>query len=148
MNQRDDKVTERRTLVAVRRLAGEHNQRDIARALGVSQPTIHRDFIAIDEEWRKEWADSTEKWKTVQAERIEALLKAIWANATRVDGKAQNFYIDRAIALLDRQAKLLGLDAPTKINIIDDIRRRAIEAGLDPDAAVEEANRILAGVQA
>ncbi len=145
MNQHEEKVTERRTKVAALRLAGEHNQYRIAVALGVSQPTIHRDFVAIDADWRKEWADSAEKWKTVQAERIESLLKSIWANATRVDGKGQTFYIDRAIALLDRQAKLLGLDAPTKINIIDDIRRRALEAGLDPDAAVEEASRIIAG---
>lgn len=44
---------------------------------------------------------------------------------------------------IDRRIKLLGLDAPVKVDITDRIRERAIAAGLDPDRAVAAAERIL-----
>ena len=45
---------------------------------------------------------------------------------------------------IDRRCKLLGLDAPSKIDIEVRLRKIAEENGLDPDAAVKEAMQILA----
>lgn len=45
---------------------------------------------------------------------------------------------------IERRCKLLGLDAPEKVDITLKIRERAIAEGLDPDRAVAAAERILA----
>jgi hypothetical protein len=49
--------------------------------------------------------------------------------------------IDRALKIEARRAKLLGLDAPEKVDIEWRIRLMARSLGLDEDAAVAEAER-------
>jgi hypothetical protein len=48
---------------------------------------------------------------------------------------------------IDRRIKLLGLDAPLKIDIEQRIRAIAITFGLDPDAAVQEAMAVIKEVR-
>ena len=45
--------------------------------------------------------------------------------------------------IMDRRAKLLGLDAPQKVDHEHRIRMLAEANGFDPDEAVEEARRVL-----
>lgn len=122
------------------RLAGETQQTKIARELGVDASTISRDFAVLDEQWRMvENPKTIGLIKATQNERIEALIAALWPEA--IAGKLLT--VDRVIALLDRQAKLLGLDAPTRINLVDTLRRRALDDGLDPEAIVRAAEELL-----
>jgi hypothetical protein len=112
----------------------------------VSQPTISRDFAAIDQQWReKANPDDIAVVKGKDAEMVEELIKAIWLQAVDPDNKSQTFYIDRVIALLERRAKLLGLDAPLRIDraLTEYAKELARDNGWDEHEAVAEAQRLL-----
>ena len=66
-------------------------------------------------------------------------ISALWPNV--LAGKYGA--IERLMQVLERRAKLLGLDAPVKVDIEHRIRAIAAEAGLDPEEAVREAQRIV-----
>jgi hypothetical protein len=103
-------IEQRRRQVAAMRLAGVNDQGAIAKQLKVSRPTINRDFAAINEQWRKESAADIAEVKGRQAGRIEEMFRAIW-----VEARNGNLYaVDRALALMKREADLYGLDAPKR----------------------------------
>lgn len=103
-------MLERRAEVARLRLSGVRNQTEIAERLGVSQQTISRDFIALDKEFRERAAADHATVKGLMLERIEAMIEGLWPAAAT----GGYLSVDRVVALMDREAKLLGLDAPVK----------------------------------
>lgn len=136
---------ERRSEVAKLRLAGVRELREIvailrARNIPASVTTIQRDVLVLDKMYQETAAQDIAKAKGLDLERIEELIATIWPAAREGDLKT----IDRVIVLLDRRARLLGMDAPTKIDITQRLREIAENAGLDPDEAVAEASRIVA----
>lgn len=78
--------------------------------------------------------------RQLELERLDKMMSGLWQAA--ISGKW--LAIDRVLLIMDRRARLLGLDAPTKIDITQRIREVAEEAGLDPDLAVKEAMAIVA----
>jgi hypothetical protein len=52
-----------------------------------------------------------EEYRDMQLDRLERMHQAVWMRAKEGDLRA----IDTALRISDREAKLLGLDAPTKI---------------------------------
>ena len=80
-------------------------------ALGyTSRQSASKDFIRALEQRRDEQAAEVSVYRQEMNERLEALLEAAWDNATMGDPKA----IETVLKVLDRQAKLNGLDAPVK----------------------------------
>lgn len=77
--------------------------------------------------------------RALALERLDRILFAIWKRA--LDGDL--LCIDRVLRIEERRAKLLGLDAPDKIDIEWRIRLMARSLGFDEDAAVEEAQRVI-----
>jgi transcriptional regulator len=137
-------VIDRRVKVAQLRLAGVHDQAQIARQLGVSQPTISRDFAALDAQFRATAAQDIAAAKGMDLHRLELLISKIWVKATNGDLYA----IDRLDKLLARRAKLLGLDAPTTVRIIqDEAEKIAAEFGLTVADVLAEAEAIVQGAQ-
>jgi hypothetical protein len=57
--------------------------------------------------------DSIEHRRRHEAERLDELESAIWPNAMAGNLDA----IDRCLAIMERRARLLGLDAPTRFTI-------------------------------
>jgi len=51
-----------------------------------------------------------ERMRRLELERLDRLLLGIWFSAVRGDAQA----IDRALKILERRARLLGLDAPVR----------------------------------
>jgi hypothetical protein len=59
---------------------------------------------------RKVLQEPAEAVRELEAMRLDALLQALWGKA--LDGDV--LVIDRVLKIMDRRARLLGLDAPTK----------------------------------
>jgi hypothetical protein len=74
---------------------------------------------ALDRE-REAIADQVDEYRTLMLVRLERATRAVWPQVVRGD----LFAVDRDVRLADRQAKLLGLDAPTRVAITDDTRER------------------------
>lgn len=84
-------------------------QEEIARQIGVSQKTVSVDIKAIREEYK---ADRTE-----MIDREAAELDHIEREcALRYRQDKAGEWLDRRLKVKDRRAKLLGLDAPAKID--------------------------------
>ncbi len=106
-------IVERRARVAALRLSGLRDQSRIAAHLGVSPPTIHRDCKALDAQWRAEAVADVATEKGLDLDRLECLIAAVWPEATRGNLPA----VDRVTRLLERKARLLGLDAPARMAV-------------------------------
>jgi len=131
----------RRQQVAQLRLAGWRDAEVIGQQLGVSGRTIKRDFAWLDAQWRAAATTDTGTLKGRQLDRIEEAINGLW-NEVRQGHPAA---VNALLGLLDREAKLLGLDAPKvlRVDIEERIRFFAQQYGLDPDETVAEAQRIL-----
>lgn len=84
--------------------------RDIAQELGVTPPAVHEAVTRMLRNMTHEEADS---YRKIELERMETMLKAIWGRVT--EGELQA--IDRAIRISERISRLLGLDAPVKLDV-------------------------------
>ena len=85
--------------------------RQIGQQLGVSYQTAYRDVQIALGELAKLQADKAEKLRELELERCDKLTVALWPKARAGDEKA----VRAVVLLMDRRAKLLGLDAPTKL---------------------------------
>lgn len=111
--QQQQQIIERRRAVAELRLSGVRKQRDIAEKLGVGLGTINRDFAALDEEWRERAAADIAIEKSIDLDRIDQMIIALWPAA--VGGLAAA--IDRVVVLINQRAKLLGTEAPKRSEV-------------------------------
>ena len=135
---RSDAIAARREQVAALLMA-RRSQREIATALNTPLTTIHRDIEALRIEWRNDRMVAADQVISEELQRLAFAERAIMPAVSRADLMA----IDRLLRIMERRAKLLGLDAPKRYEITDSIRRMAEEAGLDADEMVREAEQIM-----
>ncbi len=75
----------------------------------------------------------------LEDDRLDKALAAIWPEVL-----AGNFdAVDRMLKIGARRSKLLGLDAPKKIDITQQVTEKALKAGLDPEEVLREVADIL-----
>ena len=58
--------------------------------------------------------EAVEEYRRIEVSRLDQVLEVALAKALDPNDKAAMFAIDRVLTIMDRRAKLLGLDAPTK----------------------------------
>lgn len=144
--QKEQEMLERRSRVAQFRLGGVRNQRQIAKALGVSVATINRDFKALDAEWRERAAADIAVEKAIDLDRLDRLIMALWDKATK---EGRWLATDRVLSLMQHRAKLLGLEAPQRredthrIEVTQIVQGIAESSGLDAAEILAEAERIV-----
>jgi len=106
----------------------------IADHLGVSAPAVFKMVKSALRELNAETAETAEEVRRLELERLDE-----WQTRVAKDVQAGNVLpgIDRGIRLIDRRAKLLGLDAPQRNEIsgrdggpveVTDARARLMEA--------------------
>lgn len=112
------------------RLAGA-TYREIAEAMDCSVSTAKRRCEASLAEIGKQ---EREMLRSLEVDRLDRLQRAVWADAIQGDLPS----IDRALKIIDQRSKLLGLNAPTQVDISGGV-------DIDLDSTV---NRIMAVVEA
>ena len=70
---------------------------------------------AVKAALKKTLQEPSDELRMLEIERLDAMLAAIWGSVKQGQYGAQ----DRALKIMERRAKLLGLDAPTKIAPVD-----------------------------
>lgn len=136
-------IENRRKLVASNILSGA-TYREAAKALNVSVGTVASDFKAIMREWRQHYAETINTYLDVQLRRYDLLLNSVWTEArggaNPNTASVQHLaYLDRALAIMDRQNDLLQLtkgprnvDTKHEVNITV-VPARTLPAGLLPE---------------
>lgn len=125
-NAKEFERAERKKNAVELRLAGA-SYRDIGNALGCSTVTAMNDCKEALAEIPMQQAD---EMRTVELSRLDRLQRAVWGKAIKGDLQA----VDRALKIIDRRAKLLGLDAPQQVQITAN--------DVDLDATVDKMLRV------
>src|SRR5699024_8410222 len=125
-NAKEFERAERKKNAVELRLAGA-SYRDIGNALGCSTVTAMNDCKEALAEIPMQQAD---EMRTVELSRLDLLQRAVWGKAIKGDLQA----VDRALKIIDRRAKLLGLDAPQQVQITAN--------DVDLDATVDKMLRV------
>lgn len=131
-----DKIADRRRRVAELRLQ-HHTQAEIAKAVGVSVATVNGDLKAIRDEWADRRTTSYEEWVGEEIAKMDRLERTLLPQAIVGDYAA----VDRILAVMDRRARMLGLDKPQQhqhtVITMDAIEAEItrLEAELAADAA-------------
>ncbi len=131
------RLAERRSQVMQMTVAGKTTDQ-IAGEFMVSRQTIAKDIKSALKSTEESMLTATVEVRRVQHLRLEQAFDAIWIQIKTGDLDA----IKVMISLLDRESKLLGLDAPQRIDVRRRIEERAAEKGWDAKAAVAEFERM------
>lgn len=127
--QKQVQIEQRRKVVAANLLAGA-TYREIAAACDVSPGTVSADVRAVVGQWRQHYANKANRWLSIQLRRYDVLLNAIWDRAREGDVPT----IECALRIMERQNRLLDLDAPVrhKVTLVsltaDDLAKARDEA--------------------
>lgn len=107
----DKDRTSRQEAAVALRIAGA-TYSEIARTLGYSSVTRAREGVeralalSVGD-------DDRERMRFIEGRRLERLLRGLWHKATDEESDEQLAAARTALAVIDRHAKLYGLDAPT-----------------------------------
>lgn len=111
--KRADTADRRRKAIEMR-IAGHHWQ-DIADTLHyASKGAAHTDVTRALEQAVAELAIPLEGYRQLELDRLDTMQTALWPKVLSGDTKA----IDTTLRLMDRRAKLLGLDAPQRMEVV------------------------------
>ncbi len=91
---------------------GGGSLRQIGEALGISHETARQALDRAMQRLIEDTQDKAEDLQTIQGARLEALFLGIWPKA--LAGVPDQ--VDRALKVMERQARLFGLDGPVKIH--------------------------------
>ncbi len=112
MQQKELNALEKQMQALELRKAGVSYSR-VAEVLGYASASgAHK---AVSSALKKTLQEPAAELRTLEIERLDAMLSAIWASVKQGQYGAQ----DRALKIMERRAKLLGLDAPVKIAPVD-----------------------------
>lgn len=102
-----DAIADRRRKVAELRLQ-HHTIAEIAAKLGISKATASTDLSAVRDEWAERRSASYEEWVGEELAKLDRLERTLLPAAITGEYPA----VDRIISLMDRRARMLGLDKP------------------------------------
>lgn len=126
---RIDAAERQRKALEARKAGASYDQ--IARQLGYAgTSSAHK---AVTSALRKLIQEPADELRHLELTRLDALLIVVWQQAMKGSLPA----IDRAIRLMERRAKLLGLDAPLKFDLAAIVAQVAEELGLTADESSE-----------
>lgn len=83
----------------------------IAQQIGIGKSQAHRLVVAGLADAAAKVSASADELRTEDVDRLDALLGSIWSRARKGEVAA----VDRVLKILERRAKLLGIEAPVRI---------------------------------
>lgn len=114
---KDDDDNPTRAMAAVALRLGGAGLDTIAAQLGYASPRRVRDVI---ERALAESVDNSEdktEMRRVQHARLERMLTSVWTRANNPKDPDHLAYSARALAIIDRENRMLGLDMPTEVTM-------------------------------
>jgi hypothetical protein len=112
---------------------------DIADKLGVDPTTAFHYVSEGLERFLGEEIRCSDTARKLHVERLRALLQAAWPKAMAGDANATA----SCLRIMEREAKLLGLDAPHKVDISHRLRLMAEAESLDYEELLAEAQAVI-----
>lgn len=102
---------ERAQAAVALRLKGE-TYGEIGKALGISAPSAYRAVARSLKRVIAKTSEDADELRTLELQRLDKLLLALWPRASKGNDAA----VDRVLRVMERRAKLKGLDAPVQVS--------------------------------
>lgn len=121
-----ESIAKSKTALELRHAGSTYPQ--IAQAMQCAQSTAHEYVQAALLETIQEPADAV---RELELSRLDTMLKALWQTVLGGSPSEKRLAIDRCLAIQDRRARYLGLDAPQRriVEIVtEDDFKRTVEA--------------------
>lgn len=83
---------------------------EIAAALGIGKSQAHRLVKSGLADARAQISAQADELRSEEISRLDAMLSGLWADARKGNAGA----VDRVLKIMERRARLLGLDAPVR----------------------------------
>lgn len=83
---------------------------EIGRQLGIGKSQAHRYVVKALADARAQIRASADELKSEDLSRLDAMLTGLWPRARKGEAVA----VDRVLKIMERKARMLGLDAPTR----------------------------------
>jgi hypothetical protein len=99
---------------------------EIARELGYSNRGAAQK--AVMGTMRKLLSEPAEEVRKMELARLDTMFADLWNARARTNDKGDPTTVDRLLRIMERRAKLLGLDAPTKISPTDPTGEREYDS--------------------
>lgn len=129
-------VARLRRIKAIEMRAAGHSYREIAAALGYrSVASVYETVDRGLAEWVREPLD---RMIALELLRLDQLIRAYWARAAGGDAEAASF----VLKVLERRARMLGLDSPKRV----DIHALIVEWARENALPVDEVTEIVVGI--
>ena len=110
---------------------------EIARQLGYADPSGA--YRAVQRGLTETLQEPADELRAVELDRLDRMQMAHWSRALAGDVKATQM----VLRIMERRARLAGLDRPAIDDIEDWIREQMRREGLDADQAVSDAQRLV-----
>lgn len=123
---------------ASRLLARRMGTREIAEQLDISRELAGYYIRTVRKLWKQQAARDFDLDVARQLEELDEVRREAWGAWAKEPSAG---YLAVVLQCARREAELLGLDAPKKIDLEQDIRQWAVANGHDPDLAVQVAMR-------
>lgn len=115
---------------------------EISTKLGISEPRMVMETISRG--IKRTLLDSVEQYRNIELLRLESIHRLVWKRIKmgRLD------QVPNVLRIMERRAKLLGLDAPERHDILlQEVERLADETGLDKKKILGQVDEILKEAQ-
>lgn len=132
------RLAERRSQVLQMTIAGKPMEA-IASEFAVTRQTISNDLRKALETQERDTLSGAAELRQIQSSRLTQALDAIWLRIKEGNIEAIGMFI----RLCEREAKLLGLDAPTRVDLRQRIEAIIAVKGWEPQKAVAEFEQVM-----
>lgn len=105
-----------RTVEAIALRQAGLTYRQIGERLGITEQGAHNSVTRAMQRMNAKIADEVPELRRLELERLDRMLLAIWPQVVGGNFGA----IDRALRIMERRARLCGLDAPIKSDLTTD----------------------------
>jgi hypothetical protein len=106
-------IAERRRKALDLRMAGVDTA-TIAKTLGIREATVLVDISRLLAALRTEDLERVDAYRALEATRLDRMQAAVWAQAVHGEEAA----IRSVLRIMERRARLWGLDAPTQVQVL------------------------------
>lgn len=99
---------------------------------------------AFNKSLRENYTEPTEAARHMEVARIDALITANWDAA--INGPGVKIKIETGkyvLSLINSKCRILGIDAPQKVDLVGMLSNLAKAAGVSPEDAIREADGLL-----
>lgn len=110
----------------------------IAEMLEISEITVTRDIENISQEWRRSYLEDMEVAASRDLARLDEMFYKLAAGIELGDTKS----IRAGIEIIRERGNILGYRQGVQVDVEQQIREIAISSGMDPDRAVQIAQRV------